>query len=153
MGFARDKFKDFAIAFWKTAWQDLVRAEDAYKEGAYSYAVFHAQQSAEKAVKGIMEMEEVFVRDHDISDVFTIFILKPEKESDVKDQLYKIFDILEWFKGKWNITRYPFIREGKVVSPFEAFGEKDAGEALEKARFVFESITMLMRTKYGLELE
>ncbi len=65
MGFARDKFKDFAIAFWKTAKQDLVRAEDAYKEGAYSYAVFHAQQSAEKAVKGIMEMEEVFVRDHD----------------------------------------------------------------------------------------
>lgn len=51
------------IAFWKTAMQDLERAEDAYKEHAYPYAVFHAQQCTEKAIKGIMEMEEVFSRD------------------------------------------------------------------------------------------
>lgn len=116
MGPRRNKFKDFAIAFWETAKHDLERAEDAFRENAYSYAVFHAQQCAEKAVKGILEMEEVFSRDHDISDLFTIFILKPEKEGDVKDKLYKIFDILEWFKGKWNISIYPFIREGKQVT-------------------------------------
>ena len=32
MGYARDKFKDFAVAFWKTSKKDLERAQDALKE-------------------------------------------------------------------------------------------------------------------------
>lgn len=33
MGSKKSKFRDFAIAFWKTSEQDLERAEDALKEG------------------------------------------------------------------------------------------------------------------------
>ncbi|MBU7026667.1 MAG: HEPN domain-containing protein [Theionarchaea archaeon] len=43
MGSPKDKFRDFAVAFWKTSKQDLDRAEDALKEGYYPYAVFHSQ--------------------------------------------------------------------------------------------------------------
>jgi len=43
MGSTRDKFRDFAVAFWRTAQKDLDRAEDALEEEYYSYAVFHSQ--------------------------------------------------------------------------------------------------------------
>ena len=39
MGSARDKFKDFAVAFWKTSKKDLERAQDALKEEYHPYAV------------------------------------------------------------------------------------------------------------------
>lgn len=32
MGSAKDKFKDFAVVFWKISKQDLERAEDTLKE-------------------------------------------------------------------------------------------------------------------------
>ncbi len=35
MGSQKDKFRAFAVAFWKTSAQDLERAEDAFKEGYY----------------------------------------------------------------------------------------------------------------------
>jgi HEPN domain-containing protein len=76
MGSSKDKFRDFAVAFWKTSKQDLERAEDALKEGYYPYAVFHSQQCIEKIIKAMLEMEEVFVRDHNVSDMFTTYITK-----------------------------------------------------------------------------
>lgn len=68
MGSQKDKFRAFAVAFWRTSAQDLERAEDAFKEGYYPYAVSHSQQCVEKVTKALLEMEEVFVRDHDVSD-------------------------------------------------------------------------------------
>lgn len=79
MGPPKDRFRDFSIAFWKTARDDLERAEDAMIERVYSYAVFHSQQSVEKIVKALLEKKEVFTRDHDVSDLFTVYILNPEK--------------------------------------------------------------------------
>ncbi len=32
--------------------------------------------------KAVLEMKEVFSRDHDVSDLFTLYILKPEKAED-----------------------------------------------------------------------
>lgn len=42
-------------------------AYDALDDKSFSYAVFHAQQRA-KITKAALEMEEVFSRDHDVSD-------------------------------------------------------------------------------------
>lgn len=55
MGPPKDMFRDFALAFWKTARDDLGRAEDAMDERAYSYVVFHSQQCVEKVVKALLE--------------------------------------------------------------------------------------------------
>ncbi|MFQ6054567.1 MAG: HEPN domain-containing protein [Methanosarcinales archaeon] len=84
MGSPKNKFRDFALAYWKTAVHDLERAEDAFIDKAYSYTVFHSQQCVEKNKKALLEMEEVFSRDHDVSDLFTIYILKKEPNPELK---------------------------------------------------------------------
>ena len=152
MGPPKDMFRDFALAFWKTARDDLARAEDAMDERAYSYVVFHSQQCVEKVVKALLEMKEIFSRDHDISDIFTLYILKPEEVEDQRKVLYDILDSLEWFKGKWSASRYPFIKGGKVVTPSEDFTETEASLALSRARFVFSEITSLLKREYKLEI-
>lgn len=152
MGPPKDMFRDFALAFWKTARDDIGRAEDAMGEKAYSYVVFHSQQCVEKAVKALLEMKEIFSKDHDISDIFTIYILKPEKVEDQRKIFYDILDSLDWFKGKWSASRYPFIKGGKVVTPSEDFTEIEASLALSRARFVFSEITSLLKKKYMLDI-
>ena len=152
MGSQKDKFRDFAVAFWKTSKQDLERAEDALKEEYYPYAVFHSQQCAEKVVKALLEMEEVFVRGHDVSDMFTVYILKKEEDEEIREDLYMVLEILDWFKGTWTLSRYPVMEKGKVVSPFEQYDKEDAKSAVEKAKFVFEFVSRVLEDRYGLEI-
>lgn len=150
---AGDKFRNFAVAFWRTAEKDLERAEDALEEKYYSYAVFHSQQCVEKSIKALLEMEKVVVRDHDISDMFTLYILKKEEDKDVKKNLYEILDILDWFKGTWILSRYPIMKKGRVISPFEQYDKEDAKFAVDKAQFVFNFLEKIITDKYGLEKE
>jgi HEPN domain-containing protein len=151
MGSAKDKFRDFAVAFWKTSKKDLERAQDALKEEYHPYAVFHSQQCVEKIVKAFLEMEEVFVRDHDVSDMFATYVLKKEEVEDVKKNLYEVLDILDWFKGAWTLSRYPVMKNGKVISPFEQYDKEDAQSAVEKAEFVFSCVSEILKNRYGLE--
>ena len=150
MGSSKDKFRDFAVAFWKTSKQDLERAEDALKERYYPYAVFHSQQCIEKIIKAMLEMEEVFVRDHDVSDMFTTYIIKKEDDEEIKENFYEILDVLGWFRGAWALSRYPVIDKGKVVSPFEQYDREDAQYAVEKAKFVFEFMSLILKDRYEL---
>ena len=152
MGPPKNLFRDFALAFWKTARDDLGRAQDAMEEGAYSYVIFHSQQCVEKVVKALLELKEVFSRDHDISDLFVLYILKPEPLNDQHKIFYNILDSLEWFKGKWSVSRYPFIKDGKVVTPSEDFTEIEASIALSRATSVFSEITSILKKEYKLEI-
>ncbi|MBU6999413.1 MAG: HEPN domain-containing protein [Theionarchaea archaeon] len=151
MGSARDKFRDFAIAFWKASKKDLERAQDALKEDYHPYAVFHSQQGVEKVVKALLEMEEVFVRDHDVSDMFATYVLKKEEDEKIKKNLYGVLDVLDWFKGAWTLSRYPVMEKGEVVSPFEQYDKKDAQYAVEKAKFAFDIVSDILKDRYGLE--
>ena len=54
-------------------------------------------------MKAFLEMEEVFVRDHDVSDMFITYVLKKEEDEDIKKNLYEVSDILDWFKGAWTL--------------------------------------------------
>jgi HEPN domain-containing protein len=145
-------YRDFALAFWKIARDDLGRAEDAMQEKAFSYAVFHSQQCVEKIVKALLETKEIFSRDHDVSDLFVLYFLKPEKGEDQRKVFYNILDSLEWFKGKWSASRYPFLKDGKVVIPSEDFTEIEASIALTRARSIFHEISSLLKKEYMLEI-
>lgn len=152
MGSEKGKFRDFAVAFWKTSKQDLERAEDALKEKYYPYAVFHSQQCIEKIIKAMLEMEGVFVRDHNVSVKFTTHILKKEEDEEIKKNLYEVLDVLGWFKGTWALSRCPVMEKGKVVSPFEQYDKEDAQSAVEKAKFVFKVVSSVLKNRYGLEV-
>ena len=134
------------------AGHDLERAYDALDDRSFSYAVFHAQQCVEKITKAALEMEEVFSRDHDVSDLFAIFILKKEDNESVKERLYAVLEVIEWFRGKWSETRYPVIVDGEVKSPTDIFGESEAREAVAKAQFAYDTMSDYLKKKYQLEM-
>lgn len=48
-------------------------------------------------------MEEVFVRDHDVSDMFATYVIKKEKDEEIKKNLYEILGVLGWFRGTWTL--------------------------------------------------
>jgi len=128
------------------------RAYDALDDGSFSYAVFHSQQCVEKIVKAALEMEEVFSRDHDVSDLFSIFILKKESEKNLKEKLYAVLEVIEWFRGKWSVTRYPVIINGEVKSPVDIFGKNEANEAVTKAQFVYDAMIDYLNKRYDLTI-
>lgn len=88
MGHTKDLYRDFALAFWKIARDDLGRAQDAMEKKAFSYVA----------------------------------------------------------------SRYPFIKDGKVVTPSEDFTEIEASIALTRAKSVFNEITSLLKKEYLLEI-
>jgi len=152
LGHTKDLYRDFALAFWKIARDDLERAEDAMQEKAFSYVVFHSQQCVEKIVKALLETKEIFSRDHDVSDLFVLYFLKPEKGEDQRKVFYNILDSLEWFKGKWSASRYPFLKDGKVVIPSEDFTDIEASIALTRAKSIFHEISILLKKEYMFEI-
>lgn len=152
MGPSKDKFKDFAIAFHRTAKDDLKRIGNAIKNKDHSDAVFHAQQCCEKITKAALEMEEIFLRDHDVSDLFVTYVLKNADEGMKKD-LYLVLEILDWFKGAWQLPRYPRLERGRVTIPSEGYTRSQSAKALENATFVFKTLTKLLKEKYGLKVE
>jgi len=79
LGHTKDLYQDFALAFWRISRDDLGRAQDAMQEKAFSYVVFHSQQCVEKIVKALLEMKEIFSRDHDVSDLFVLYFIKDGK--------------------------------------------------------------------------
>jgi hypothetical protein len=97
-------------------------------------------------------MKEIFSRDHDVSDLFVLYFLKPENDEDQRKVFYNILDSLEWFKGKWSASRYPFIKDGKVLTPSEDFTEIESSIAMTRAKSVFTEITSILKKEYMLEI-
>jgi HEPN domain-containing protein len=114
---------------------------------------FIASNALKKSIKTLLEMEKVVVRDHDISDIFTLYILKKEKDKTVKKNLYEILEILDWFKGTWILSRYPVMKKGIVISPFEQYDKEDAEFAVDKAKFVFNFLSTILTDKYEFKKE
>lgn len=146
------RYREFAIAFYKTAKYDLKQAESALKDNAYADAVFHSQQSVEKIVKSLLELNEFFVGEHDLSKYFLEVIVEKSPKN-WKNDLLGVLAILEWFKGKWQSTRYPRIINGKVVSPMDVHTVEIAEEALSKSRRVFGIITKFIQDNYKIDLK
>jgi hypothetical protein len=64
--------------------------------------------------------------------MFATYILKKEEDEGIKENLYEILEVLDWFKGAWALSRYPVMKKGKVISPFEQYDREDAQYVFEK---------------------
>src|SRR3989344_7003078 len=134
MGDAKDsdRFRSFAIAFLKEAKEDIVTAEEILENKRYSRAVYFCQQCVEKSVKALLEMEKIFVVEHDLSTFFVKFIYNNKKYNSLKKELNIIRESLDYFKEEWSKTRYPKEKAGEVITPSESYEEVDATSAIEK---------------------
>lgn len=110
-----EKFKSFAIAFLKEAKEDLRSGEDLFECKRYSRVVFFSQQAVEKAVKALLEMEHVFIAEHDLSNFFVKFIYNNKKYNSLKKEINDILEALYYFEGEAGKTRYPKEKGGKII--------------------------------------
>jgi len=113
------------------AQEDLRMAELALPDGIYNQVCFHAQQCAEKAIKGLLAFQGVAPpRTHRIADLLSL----------VKNDL---FDVEVQLLDRFYIpTRYPDALPGMLP---EGLPERqDAEHALDTARQVLAMITILV---------
>ncbi len=88
------------------AGEDLQMAELALQEGIYNQVCFHSQQSAEKAVKGLLLFQgKTPPRTHLLGDLLTLLVSNPFTNS-LEIQLLDRFYIP---------TRYPACLAGKFA--------------------------------------
>ena len=110
--------------------QDLRMAELAFAEGIYIQVCFHAQQCAEKAIKGWLEQEgQAPPRTHRMADLLTLL------PSDLMGELDEALRLLDRF---YIPTRYPDALPGTL--PEGLPGLQDAQEALDVAKQTLEKV-------------
>jgi HEPN domain-containing protein len=113
------------------AQEDLRMAELALRDGIYNQVCFHAQQCAEKAIKGLLAFQDVAPpRTHRIADLLSLVKNDP---FDVEVRLLDRFYIP---------TRYPDALPGMLP---EGLPERiDAEHALDTAHQVLATVTVLV---------
>ena len=140
-------YREIAKAYLKEAKVDL-RAAQLLREGReFSRAVAMCQQAVEKTLKAALALKGIIVLEHMVAEQLVASF--PELEN--ARELGKLAKSLE---REGTRTRYPLF--GRVDLPIwvpsEMYTEKDADDALDKARYILEQIESLMETEYNIKL-
>ena len=117
------------------AHQDLRMAEMAMGEGLYNQVCFHAQQCAEKAIKGLLaHQRKIPPRTHRLADLLGLLEPDPFAEDRIEIQLLDRFYLP---------TRYPDALPGLLPEGLPDAG--DAQEALTIAGKVLTQVKQLLQ--------
>jgi len=117
------------------AHQDLRMAEMAMEEGLYNQVCFHAQQCAEKAIKGLLaHQQKIPPRTHRLADLLGLLEPDPFAEDRIEILLLDRFYLP---------TRYPDALPGSL--PEGLPDAQDAQEALIIARKVLTQVKQLLQ--------
>ena len=121
------------------AHQDLRMAELAMTEALYSQVCFHAQQCAEKAIKGLLVHQgQTPPRTHRLGDLLGLLDPNPFAEQRLEVQLLDRFYIP---------TRYPDALPGSL--PEGLPNAQDAQEALTVAEKIIAQVEQLVQEVAG----
>lgn len=117
-----------AASWLKQAEFDLEAARLSLEHGYYEWACFQSQQSAEKAIKGLLVLLNGYApRGHRLGGLLA---LAGRINPQVRDQLRVSTSSLE---SVTFISRYPFAIPAERVSPHEFIEKEDATQCLEEA--------------------
>lgn len=117
--------KQAAESWLKQAEEDLRYANEALKDGFYSWVCFACQQAAEKALKSvIVEREGELEKTHRLLRLADLAQKHVMQLTEVRDKL----DVLNQYYGA---TRYADLHSS--AAPYEQYDESMAKEAIEYA--------------------
>jgi len=89
------------VDWFEEAREELETAEQLFRLGRYAHACFHAQQSAEKALKAlILHVRRVFYRSHDLVELYNVVRDSIELDREVLEGLPEL-------SGFYTQSRYP----------------------------------------------
>ncbi|ODS35832.1 hypothetical protein BEH94_05610 [Candidatus Altiarchaeales archaeon WOR_SM1_SCG] len=138
-------------AFEQRSRADLHSANSLLKSGDYADAAYHAQQCAEKIVKCILILNNQFERTHLTSGIFEECISLLDDKNEWKNKLNDAVEEVRRLEKHWILPRYPEPYNEDVWNPIEEYTKKDAEEAIEKAKFVLDTLTGFMKEVHGIE--
>lgn len=125
--------RDFSYALLKDGERDFSIGERLIKDGFYDKAVYHFQQSIEKAIKSVLIALGVFQKTHFIGEVLRRIVLERDISEGWRRDLIEIASISEEVEPEVSLSRYPGIIDDSLWLPFEEYEEEDANRAMEKA--------------------
>jgi HEPN domain-containing protein/predicted nucleotidyltransferase len=128
--------KDFALAMINDGARDFALAVNIMKDSFYDKAVYHFQQSVEKAIKAVLICFGIFKKTHFVGE-----ILLKELETRVIDNIWKeklmlIAKISSEVEPELTWSRYPGIDNDKLWIPYEEYKEEDAINIKEQSEKV-----------------
>jgi len=144
MEISSDRIK-LARLFYKRSKMDLGVAEELLKSEYWSDSAYHSQQAGEKAVKAILVLQDVIVRDHIVSAIFGRIIHDEDIEMRLKD-----------LERHWIKPRYPLpprTSDEDFWDPTESYSKGIAENALEKAKFIFNWAENYAKERYNVDIE
>jgi len=136
-------------AFAQRAVIDLKDAGILLDSGDYSGAAYFAQQSSEKIVKCILVINNKFEKTHFVSKLLKEVIVNIEKVW--KNRMEGLIPLLDDLEEHGISPLYPEPHGDNVWNPIEEYTEKDAKDALEKAKIVLKTISDFMKKYYSIE--
>lgn len=125
--------KDFAIAMLTDGEHDHEIGVHIMEKVFYDKAVYHFQQSVEKAIKAVLISFGEFKKTHFVGDILFEKLQRIELESTWKDRLCNIAKISNEVEPEVTWSRYPGINAGKLWVPFTEYTINDAEEIKEKS--------------------
>jgi len=128
--------KDFAIAMLTDGEHDHEIGVHIMEKAFYDKAVYHFQQSVEKAIKAVLISFGEFKRTHFVGEILIEKLERIELDAAWKDKLYDIAKISNEVEPEVTWSRYPGIDAGKLWIPSEGYTIDDANEIKEKSEKV-----------------
>ncbi len=128
--------KDFSYAMLKDGERDFKIGErliEDVEDGFYDKAVYHFQQSVEKAIKSVLIAMGVFQKTHFIGEVLREVISKKDIPTRWKTDLVEVAGISEEIEPEVSLSRYPGIIDDSLWLPFDEYEKEDADRAMKKA--------------------
>jgi HEPN domain-containing protein/predicted nucleotidyltransferase len=126
--------KDFAIAMLTDGERDFEIAVKILEGGYFDKAVYHFQQSIEKAVKAILICFGIFRKTHFVGEILLKELEPRELDDNWKEKLVQISRLSSEIEPEVTWSRYPGIDEGILWLPYEEYTEDDANEIKEKCK-------------------
>lgn len=128
--------RDFALAMINDGARDFTIGINIMEDGFYDKAVYHFQQSAEKAVKAVLICFGIFKKTHFVGEVLMRELESRTIEMSWKEKLMRIARVSSEVEPEVTWSRYPGIDEDTLWIPYEEYTEEDAHNIKDKCEEV-----------------
>ena len=125
--------QDFSLAMLKDADRDFQIGKRLIQDGYYDKAVYHFQQSVEKAVKSILIAFGIFQKTHLTGAILRRVLAERDIPPERKESLLELAESSEVIEPEVSLSRYPGIINDSLWLPFEEYEKADAEAAMERA--------------------
>ncbi len=128
--------RDFALAMINDGARDFTIGVNIMEDGFYDKAVYHFQQSAEKATKAVLICFGIFKKTHIVGEILMKELESRKIDLSWKEKLMRIAKVSSEVEPEVTWSRYPGIDDDTLWIPYEEYTKEDARNIKDKCEEV-----------------